>query len=153
MIACESIPQQDEINRFAGLLLYDEHGWKQALTDHQNYWRWRRERNDARWQQQERGELDFDAKNMMHTVRLLMSGRSLIATGRPIVHFTGAELELLLTIRAGNRSFEEIMAIAEAILDECERLKRSAPLPERCDPAAAGRLLQRITSDWEQRCA
>ena len=149
-IACESIPQQDEVARFAGLLLYNEQGWKQALTDHKNYWHWRSERNEARWQQQERGELDFDAKNMMHTVRLLMSGRSLMATGRPIVRFTGAELELLLTIRAGRRSFEEIMTIAEAILDECERLKQSAELPDRCDPATASRLLQTLTSSWEQ---
>lgn len=153
VIACESIPQQDEPTRFAGLLLFNEQGWKQALTDHQNYWHWRRDRNEARWQQQERGELDFDAKNMMHTVRLLMSGRSLMATGRPIVRFTGAELELLLTIRAGRRSFEEIMTIAEAIREECERLKLSAALPERCDPAAASRLLQTLTSRWEQRCA
>ncbi len=152
VIACESIPQQDEATRFAGLLLYNEQGWKQALTDHQNYWHWRRDRNEARWQQQERGEIDFDAKNMMHTVRLLMSGRSLMATGRPLVRFTGAELELLLTIRAGRRSFEEIMTIAEAILDECERLKHSAPLPDRCDPAAASRLLQTLTARWEQRC-
>lgn len=153
VLACESIPQPDEATRFAGLLLYNEQGWKQALTDHQNYWHWRRERNDARWHQQERGELDFDAKNMMHTVRLLMSGRSLLETGRPIVRFTGAELELLLTIRAGRRSFEEIMAIAEAIMDECERLKQSSALPERCDPAAASRLLQTLTSSWEQRHA
>ena len=153
VVVCQSIPKEDEASRFAGLLLYNEQGWRQALTDHQNYWRWRRERNETRWQQQERGELDFDAKNMMHTVRLLMSGRSLMATGRPIVRFTGAELELLVTIRAGKRPFEEIMAIAEAILEECERLKQSAPLPERCDPVAASRLLQKITSDWEQRCA
>ncbi len=101
--------------------------------------------------QQERGDLDFDAKNMMHTVRLLMSGRSLMATGRPIVRFMGAELELLLTIRAGRRSFEDIVTIAEAILDECERLKQSVSLPDRCDPAAASRLLRDLTASWEQR--
>jgi predicted nucleotidyltransferase len=94
----------------------------------------------------------LDAKHLMHTVRLLMSGRSLMATGRPIVRFMGAELELLLTIRAGRRSFEEIMAIAEAIMDECKRLKQSAALPERCDPAAAGQLLQTLTASWERRC-
>ena len=78
-----------------------KHGWKQALVDHNNYWAWRRERNDARWQQQERGELDFDAKNMMHTVRLLLSGRSLMQNGHPIVRFEGEELALLLSIRRG----------------------------------------------------
>ena len=153
VIACESIPQQDEATRFAGLLLYNEQGWKQALTDHQNYWHWRRERNEARWQQQERGELDFDAKNMMHTVRLLMSGRSLMATGRPIVRFTGAELELLLTIRAGRRSFEEIMTIAEAILDECERLKAVRRLARPVRPGRRQSPVARLSPrSWEQRC-
>lgn len=98
-----------------------------------------------------RGQRDFDTKSMMHTVRLLMSARSVMATGQPMVRFTGAELELLLTIRVGRRSFEEIMTIAEAILDECERLKRSAQLPERCDPATASRLLQTLTARWDQR--
>src|SRR6185295_5268458 len=57
MIACESIPEEDEPTRFAGLLLYNEHAWKQSLSDHQNYWAWRHNRHEARWQQQERGEL------------------------------------------------------------------------------------------------
>lgn len=91
-------------------------------------------------------------KEMMHAMRLLMSGRALLETGRPIVRFMGAELELLLTIRAGKRSFEEIMTIAEAIMDECKRLERSAALPERCDSVAAGQLLQTITAHWKRRC-
>jgi hypothetical protein len=44
------------------------------------------------------------------------------------------------------------MTIAEAILDECDRLKQAAELPERADPAAASRLLQTLTSSWERRC-
>jgi predicted nucleotidyltransferase len=95
--------------------------------------------------------LESDANEMMQALRLLMSGRSLLATGRPIVRFMGAELELLLTIRAGKRSFEEIMTIAEAIMDECERLKKSAALPEQCDSAAAGQLLQAIQASWKRR--
>ena len=79
---------------------------------HKNYWPWRRERNDARWQQQERGELDFDAKNMMHTVRLLLSGRSLMESGKPMVRFEGEQLALLMSIREGRRTFDEIMTIA-----------------------------------------
>jgi hypothetical protein len=151
VIACESIPMEDEATRFAGLLLYNEPGWKQALVDHQNYWGWRRERNEARWQQQERGELDFDAKNMMHTVRLLLSGRSLMAHGRPIVRFEGEQLALLMSIREGRRSFDEIMSIAQTILAECESLKLKADLPDICDTAQASAVLRQITLEWQER--
>jgi len=151
MLACESIPKEDETSHFAGFLLYSEQAWKQALLEHQNYWAWRRDRNEARWQQQERGELDFDAKNMMHTVRLLLSGRSILQSGEPLVRFTGEPLALLMSIREGRRSFEEIMEIAEGLLADCERLKAQSSLPDTCDPAQASALLRDLTSRWEKR--
>lgn len=152
VIACESIPEADESKRFAGLLFFNEAGWKQALIDHQNYWRWRKERNEARWRQQESGELDFDAKNMMHTIRLLMSGRSLLEHGKPMVRFAGADLALLMAIRNGRLSFDEILKIADALRADCERLRDSVSLPSVCDKNAASKLLQSITTAWQQRC-
>lgn len=151
MIACESIPEEDESSRFAGLLLYNERAWKQGLADYQNYWAWRRDRNESRWQQQETGELDFDVKNMMHTVRLLLSGRSLMRFGQPIIRFSGDDLALLMSIREGKLSFEEIMSIAREILADCERLKATTDLPNVCDAAQANALLRTITEHWEKR--
>lgn len=151
VLVCESIPEANESTHFRGLLLYNEQGWKQALIDHNNYWAWRRNRNDARWQQQEQGELDFDAKNMMHTVRLLLSGKSLMEHGRPIVRFEGEPLALLMSIREGKKSFDEIMTLANSILEECEHLKKKSSLPEDCDPERASALLLAITSHWERR--
>jgi predicted nucleotidyltransferase len=153
VLACESIPKEDEATRFMGLLLYNEQAWKQALVEHQHYWAWRRDRNEARWQQQERGELDFDAKNMMHTVRLLLSGRAIMQTGQPIVRFEGEQRALLMSIRDGRRSFEEILSLAESLLAECESLKATSGLPEVCDPAQATSVLQKLTSAWERRTA
>jgi hypothetical protein len=151
VLVCESIPEGEEATHFKGLLLYNEQGWKQALVDHQNYWGWRRERNEARWKQQEAGELDFDAKNMMHTVRLLLSGKSLMEVGRPIVRFSGEQLALLMSIRNGKLSFDEIMAIAQATIDECEQLKKTANLPDVCDADSASDLLHTITTHWEKQ--
>ena len=151
VLVCESIPKDDEDTHFAGLLLFNEQAWKQSLIDHQNYWSWRRERNQARWQQQERGELDFDAKNMMHTVRLLLSGRAILRNGAPLVRVEGEDLTLLMSIRAGEKSFDGIMQIAEALMSECEDLKKSSSLPEKCDLEAADVLLRRVTREWESR--
>lgn len=153
VLVCESIPLDDESTRFSGLLMFNEQAWKQSLVDHQNYWAWRRDRNQSRWEQQERGELDFDAKNMMHTVRLLMSGRSILEHGMPRVRFEGDDLDLLLAIRGGKHTFDEILGIAEGLVEDCERLKRVTGLPEVCDTAQASALLQELTCDWQRRIA
>jgi uncharacterized protein len=151
VLVCESIPKEDEASRFAGLLLFNEQAWKQAQVDHQNYWAWRHERNPSRWAQQERGELDFDAKNLMHTVRLLMSALSILKEGRPRVRFAGRDLDTLMSIRAGHQSFEQIMSLAENLMSECEVAKESCALPDACDVSQASALLGRITAAWEQR--
>jgi predicted nucleotidyltransferase len=150
-LVCESIPESDEASRFAGLLLFNDQAWKNSLADHQNYWHWRRDRNDARWQQQEAGELDFDAKNMMHTVRLLLSGRSILQNGFPIVRFSGVDLQLLLDIRAGKLRFDQIMEIANSVMADCERLRSSTHLPDKSDRRAAARLLKDLTLQWQSR--
>lgn len=151
VLVCESIPAEDEAMRFAGLLLFNEQAWKQSLADHHNYWKWRRERNEARWRQQESGELDFDSKNMMHTVRLLLSGRAILETGMPLVRFSGLELRLLMDIRSGKHNFEQIMEFAHDIMSDCERLKDRADLPATCDTEQANRVLRELTEEWESR--
>lgn len=151
VIACESIPREDEPHRFAGLLIYNEQAWKQALIDHQNYWTWRRERNEARWQQQESGEVDYDAKNLMHTIRLLLSGKSLLEHGEPLVRVGGESLQLLRDVRNGRYRYEEILQMADAIVADCERLKAVSALPPETDAAAADALLQELTLAWESR--
>lgn len=151
-LAVEAIASDEESTRFAGLLLFNEQGWKQAVADHQNYWTWRRERNEARWRQQEAGELDFDAKNLMHTIRLLLSGKSILERGEPLVRVSGDALQLLRDIRTGRYRYAEILAIADGIVADCEHLKACSDLPEETDAAAANALLFRLTEAWEARC-
>jgi uncharacterized protein len=152
VLAVESIPLADEATHFVGLLFYNERGWRHAMDDHRNYWTWRSERNEARWRQQEAGELDYDAKNIMHTVRLLMSGRSILQHGAPIVRFDGAQQALLMKVRSGGFSYAEVMAMAEDIKAECALLRDQAELPEVADFGSAERLLLELTEHWEQRC-
>jgi len=151
VLVCESIPESDESLCFAGLLLFNEQAWKQSLADHHNYWNWRTERNDVRWRKQEAGDLDFDAKNMMHTLRLLLSGRSILQTGVPIVRFSANDLQLLMDIRAGKFNFDQIMEIANGVMADCERLKSSTNLPDMCDKEAATSLLRDLTRQWQAR--
>ena len=121
------IPKEDAEKRI-GILIFNKQAFESAKRQHQEYWTWKRNRNNARWVQQERGELDYDAKNMMHLTRLLFSGENIVKNGEPIVRFEGEKLETLLSIRCGEWTFDEIMAHAEKIQAEIESGKGRLPV-------------------------
>ena len=131
MIVCESIPVEDEKSRFAGLLIYNKQGYEKAHKDWKRYWTWMKERNQARWIGQDGGKFQYDAKNMGHCMRLLLSGKSLITTGNPIVRFEGEQLAYLRKIRAGEFQYDEIMAKANEMIAEIDELTDKSPLPTR----------------------
>lgn len=149
MLVCESIPKEDEDIRCIGLLIYNRAEHERALRDHVNYWEWRRNRNDARWESQECGERDYDAKNMMHTFRLLLSGENILKHGVPIVRFEGERLRMLLDIREGKFTYDELLRMVEAKLEELNAEMQNSRLPETADAAAIDRLLAEMTEGWE----
>lgn len=149
VLVCESIPREDEFTRLRGLLIYDETGYSRAKRDHEHYWQWRALRNEARWRTQEAGELDYDAKNLMHTFRLLMSADSILRRGAPRVRFEGPERDELLRIRAGAYSYDELVARAEERIAALEELRVAARLPAAPAPEFIDDLLRTVTERWE----
>lgn len=148
-LTCEAIPVDDEDPRCIGLLVYARVAYEKALQDHKHYWEWHANRNRARWHDQEAGELDYDAKNMMHTFRLLLSGAHILEEGCPLIRFSGKQLAFLKSILAGTFSYEELLQQAEAKIAELQAGAPRCPLPERSDAAQAERLLREITDVWK----
>ncbi len=152
-IVCESIPKSEEFARCIGLLIYNHPEYERAQRDHQHYWEWRQARNSSRWKSQESGEMDYDAKNMMHTFRLLLSAETLLERGQPLVRLTGPHLELLRAIKQGSFSYDELLGMAE---ERNQRLDSALPhssLPERPDATQVQELLFEVTRRWERRGA
>ncbi len=148
-LACESIPEEDEARRCIGLLLYNRMEYEKALREHHDYWTWRRQRNEARWLSQERGEVDYDAKNMMHTFRLLFSAKHIFREGAPLVRFEGGQLDFLRRVRAGAFAYDELIARAGREIAELVALREKSALPEKPGTDAIAGLLQTITGQWE----
>lgn len=132
-IVVESIPLEDEHNLYCGTLIYNENAYNSEKRDWKNYWDWKRNRNEARWVQQESGELDFDAKNMCHCIRILKSGNNILRNGEPIIFWTGAEQKLLMDIRQGKIKFDDIMKMSDDLKQEMEELYISSNIPHSCD--------------------
>ncbi len=150
ILTCENIPIEDETSRFVGLLIYNKNGFEQAKRAHRQYWDWIQTRNEKRWLSQESGEMDYDAKNLMHTFRLLYSGINIMETGEPIVRFSGEKLQKLMDIRHGIFTYDELLSEAERLLRRLDNLKVHSHLRERADINKVDRLLFEITTQWEK---
>ncbi len=148
-LICESIPRDDEVERCAGLLIFNQFAYEKAMRDHQHYWNWMRNRNETRWRDQESGSIDYDAKNLMHTFRLILSAEHIFQEGLPLVRFEGNSLQFLLSIRAGNHAYDDLVRRAEEKVEKLIEMRSHSSLPDAPDNQAITNLLQEITAMWE----
>lgn len=141
-LVLEPISKQEEFSRFRGLLIFNEQEWDKAVKNWKQYHEWRKNRNDARWVTQESGEMDYDAKNMMHCLRLLWSGINILEKGEPIIRWTGNAQKVLMDVRNGRYKYEDIMKI----VDEYDaRLKDvEANVPDDVDHSMIDHLYRKI---------
>ena len=132
-LVCESIPKEDEKEHFDGFLIYNEQAYKRAYKEWQQYWEWMANRNESRWVDQESGKLDFDAKNMSHCMRLMLSSKHILEEGYPIVRFEGEQRKMLMDMKKGEYTYEEIMEKVEKIQKEIEIALQKTHIPEEVD--------------------
>jgi len=151
MITCESIAKNDENKNCIGLLIFNKSGYECSLKDYHNYWEWQKNRNEQRWIIQEKGYLDYDAKNMMHMFRLLLSGENILCEGSPIVRFEGENLQFLRDILKGKFQYNELIVLANEKIDHLLKLNQNSSLPENSDLKKLNALLYQLTESWENR--
>lgn len=150
-LVCESILKEDERSKFVGLLVYNDNEYQKEFLDWKNYWTWVKERNPERWELQEQGAIGYDQKNMMHCVRLMMSGERILREGKPIVRFEGEQLKYLRDIRAGLFSYEALMEDVEARMKTLEELEKTSSLPWGVDHSKVQKLYKNMTQGLRWR--
>ena len=84
----------------------------------------------------------YNGKYGAHLVRLLHSGIALAATGEVIVRVPPPLAALLIEIRTGKRSMEDVQELAGPLLDQLRRLASTNGLPERPDAEAVDALVR-----------
>ena len=149
MPVLESIPKEDEWSKFRGLLLYNDNAYKRAVAEWDKYFNWRANRNESRWHGKDGSNFDYDHKNIMHCMRLLLSGENILKYGEPIVRFKGEQLEYLRDIRAGKFQYEQIMSEIEKRMHDLEKIKNESPLPQSADKKKINQLYLEIVDQWE----
>jgi hypothetical protein len=113
------------------LLYYNKEGYSTYCKEYKEYWDWVSKRNEARYENTKSHGKNYDAKNMMHTFRLLEMA---IEIGKECrVNVKRLNREFLLGIKSGKYDYEELLKMANDRQTEMEIAFEQSDLPENPD--------------------
>ena len=131
------------------MVKFHRENYRQAKEVWQNYWNWKKNRNEKRSELEE--QFGYDTKHAMHLVRLLRMGEEILTDG--VVNVARPDAEELLDIRNGAWTYEEIVQYAEHTDHNIrEVLYKTSSLPKAPDLQLAGKVLMECQDIfWETR--
>lgn len=128
-----------------GYLSYNQDGYSKYCKEYTEYWDWVTKRNEERYNTNQQHGKNYDSKNMMHTIRLLQTVELILATGKLNIRVNNREE--LLSIKAGDKEYEALLAMADDLIASIERHYQTSCLPERPNEEKAIRLLIAIREE------
>lgn len=130
-------------------LVFNKDEFSRRLRDYHEYRAWEQSRNQERYQ----GTLEhgggYDAKNMMHTFRLLRMAKEIADTGRPQIR--RPDRDDLLAIKAGRFTYEDLMAKAAEELEKIDESFAVSQLQDEPDVDQIERWAIEIRKAWYAR--
>jgi hypothetical protein len=118
---------------------FNKDGYSKYCKDYKAYWDWVEKRNEIRYENTIDHGKNYDAKNMMHTFRLLNMAEEIATEG--IVNVRRTDREFLLKIRSGTFSYEELVELANEKVHNIDALYEKSSLQEEPDLRVAEQLL------------
>lgn len=112
-------------------LYFNQDLYKKRCREYKEYQQWVKERNPKRYQHTLAQGKQYDAKNMMHTHRLLDLAHD-IATEHTLNLLT-PHREFLLNIKAGKYDYQELVDLAQEKVAKLPGLYKKSGLPKRPD--------------------
>ncbi len=127
-------------------MVFNKDGYKKHCKDWREYQQWIAERNETRFAGTLAHGQGYDAKNLMHTFRLLDSAEEIAVHRRLTVRTPNRDW--LLRVKSGEFGYEELLALAEERIARIQQLYETSPLPAIPDRAAIERAVVRIRREW-----
>lgn len=111
-----------------GTMSFNKDGYQVYCKDYRDYWDWVEARNPERYANTVSHGKNYDAKNMLHTFRLLDMAEEIARYGE--IRVRRPNRAFLLKIRAGEFEYEELLVWAEEKISQIEALYEASGLPE-----------------------
>lgn len=129
MIKHTSIPKLSAEVGAISMMRFDINAYSQYCKDYKSYNEWVENRNPERYKMNVKNNGDYDAKNLMHCMRLLHVARD-IASGKGIVVKRTEDRDYLMSIRLGQLTYEEILSNSDKLIEEIKELFDNSSLPD-----------------------
>ena len=113
----------------AAIMYFNKQGYTAYCKKYKQYWEWVAQRNDDRYAQTVAHGKSYDAKNMMHTFRLLQMAIEIAREQE--VRVQRPDRDFLLSIKTGKFTYEELLEMAEHKQQEMEAAFAASALPEK----------------------
>lgn len=110
-------------------LQFNEDGYTKYCKDYKEYWDWVDKRNENRYTNTVAHGKNYDAKNMMHTFRLLDMAKEILLDGK--INVKRENRAELLSIRKGEWDYEELILKANEKMEQVEEAFQKSTLPDR----------------------
>ena len=124
-VALSSVPKGSSP---LAILSFNKDGYSAYCRSYREYWEWVSLRNEERYQNTLQHGKNYDAKNMMHTFRLLDMAAEILSEGQVVVRRPNREE--LLAIRRGDFLYEDLIEKAEEKIAQINELYETCSLPE-----------------------
>lgn len=111
-VQLNSIPKDIPV---LGFMYFNRNAYSKEFKERAEYKEWVEKRNPERYNTTIRHGQGYDAKNMMHCVRLLYTARDIATLGRVIVD-RKEDREFLLSIKNGEWKYDDILGYAENLV-------------------------------------
>jgi hypothetical protein len=96
--------------------------------EYREYWDWVAKRNEDRYQENAAHGKDYDAKNMMHTIRLLQVALEIGNIGK--LNVKRQNREELLAIKSGKYDYKDLLDMADSLMTQIESAYLESDLPD-----------------------
>ncbi len=110
------------------LLFFNKDGYSMYCKKYREYWDWVEKRNEIRYENTMEQGKNYDAKNMMHTFRLLHMAKEIAMEGK--IHVERKDREYLLAIKEGKFEYEDLVEKANKLKEELGELFSKSNLQE-----------------------
>ncbi|MEL6559816.1 MAG: nucleotidyltransferase domain-containing protein [Bacteroidota bacterium] len=120
-------------------------GYSAYCKDYKAYWDWVAERNESRYEGTMSHGKRYDAKNMMHTFRLIAMAEDIGSTG--IVNVRRKERDFLLSIKKGEFEYEDLLQQAESRMKGLKAIFETSDLADYPDKKAIEQLHYQIRTE------
>jgi hypothetical protein len=127
-VSLSSIPKDEKA---IGHLFFNQEGYSAYCREYREYWDWVEKRNEDRFLGNVQHGKGYDAKSMMHTIRLLQVAAEILRDG--ILQVVRSNREELLAIKAGNYQYDELLALSNTLMQQIESAAQTSLLPAEPD--------------------